>query len=128
MSRAIVTLNREYDRMRAQDWIKSAPLGTRLEFKAAKRSVPQNDMMWSLLTEVATQVEWHGSKYKANEWKLIFLHALGKETRFAPSIHGGVVSLGVSSSDLSKEEMSDMLELIQAFGAEHGVKFNEPAV
>jgi hypothetical protein len=127
MSRAIVTINREFDRMRAANWINTAPIGTRVEFKASKRSIPQNDLMWSLLTEIATQVEWHGAKYRASDWKLIFLDALGKENRVAPGIDGGIVSLGVSSSDLSKEEMSDLLELIQAFGAGKGVIFGGDA-
>jgi hypothetical protein len=38
----------------------------------------------------------------------------------------GVVELGRSSSDLSKGEMTDMIELMFKFGAEHGVVFNDP--
>ena len=127
MSRAIVTINREYDRMRAQDWIKSAPVGTRIEFKRAKRSIPQNDRMWAMLTDVATQLDWHGERLTANHWKLLFLDALGRESKTVPALSGnGIVSLGMSSSDLSKDEMSDLMELIAAFGANHGVKFNDP--
>jgi hypothetical protein len=37
------------------------------------------------------------------------------------------VSLGRSSSDLSKEEMSDLLTIIEAFGANHGVVFHDEA-
>ncbi len=45
-----------------------------------------------------------------------------------PNLDGtGFVNLGRSSSDLSKSEMSDLIELIHAFGANHGVKFQDDA-
>jgi hypothetical protein len=50
-----------------------------------------------------------------------------REVRMVPNLDGnGFVSLGRSSSDLSKDEMGDLLELIHAFGARHGVVFSEP--
>lgn len=126
MSRAIVTINREFDRMRAANWINTAPIGTRVEFKASKRSIPQNDRMWAMLTDVATQLAHHGQRLTANQWKLLFLDALGRESVTVPALDGkGIVSLGMSSSDLSKDEMSDLMEFIAEFGARHGVKFNE---
>ena len=80
-----------------------------------------------MLTEVATQVVWYGCKLRANDWKLIFMDALKRELRVVPNIDGtGLVNLGQSSSNLSKEEMSNLLELIAAFGAQHGVVFHDP--
>jgi hypothetical protein len=38
----------------------------------------------------------------------------------------GFVNLGRSSSDLSKQEMSDLIETIYEWGARLGVKFNDP--
>jgi hypothetical protein len=126
MSRAVVTINREFDRMRAANWINTAPIGTRVEFKASKRSVPQNDRMWAMLTDVAKQLAHHGEQLTTNQWKLLFLDALGRESKTVPALDGkGIVSLGMSSSDLSKEEMSDLIEFISEFGARHGVKFND---
>lgn len=124
MSRALVIVRSDADRQRAADWAMKAPEGTRIEFKAIKRTLAQNSRMWSMLTDVATQVRWHGQRLTADEWKLLFLDALDRETRTVPSLDGqGVVSLGRSSSDLSRQEMSDMQELIAAFGAKRGVKF-----
>ena len=129
MSRAIVTINREFDRMRAANWINTAPIGTRIEFKASKRSVPQNDRMWAMLTDVAKQLAHHGEQLTTSQWKLLFLDALGRESKTVPALDGkGIVSLGTSSSDLSKEEMSDLIEFIAEFGARHGVKFNDPEI
>ena len=70
---------------------------------------------------------WHGLRLTLDDWKLIFLDALKREVRMVPNIDGnGFVSLGRSSSDLSKEEMGDLLELIYAFGARHDVVFSGP--
>lgn len=129
MGRATIILNGPVDRHRAHSWIDKAPYATRVEFKASRRSVPQNDRMWAMLTDVATQVQWHGLKLTPDDWKLMFLDALKREVRAAPNLDGtGFVNLGQSSSDLSKAEMSDLMELIAEFGARHDVAFGaEPS-
>lgn len=126
MSRATLILTDKRIREKATSWIWQAPYGTRVEFKKAKRTLDQNARMWAMLTDVATQVQWHGLWLTADDWKLMFLDALKREVRIAPNIDGtGFVNLGRSSSDLSKEEMSDLIELIAAFGAKHGVRFHD---
>jgi hypothetical protein len=127
MGRATLILNSRTNRDRAHAFVKGAPNGTRVTFNASKRSIPQNDRMWAMLTDVSEQLEWHGVKLKAEDWKLVFMDALNREVRMVPNIEGtGFVNIGTRSSDLSKEEMSDLIELIFAFGAKHGVTL-EPA-
>jgi hypothetical protein len=107
-------------------WVKSAPSGCRLEFKHSRRSIPQNDRMWAMLTDLAKQVTWHGLKLTPQDWKLMMLSALKKELRIVPNLDGdGFVNLGQSSSDLSKGEMTDLIELIFEFGSRRGVKFGD---
>lgn len=126
MSRALITIRNLKDRARAALWANKAPSGTRIMFKAPRRTLPQNDRMWAMLTDIAMQVEWHGWKLSAGEWKLIFLDALKRETRAVPNLDGnGFVDIGRSSSDLSKQEMSDLIDLIAAFGAQRGVVFGD---
>jgi hypothetical protein len=128
VSRATLILSRTSVRDRAINWCRIAPPGTRVEFKAPKRTLPQNARFWAMLTDVAQQLPWHGIKLSPDDWKLVFLDALKREVRMVPNIDGnGFVNLGRSSSDLSKEEMGDLMELIAEFGARHGVKFHEPA-
>lgn len=125
MSRALITLRGAADRSRATSWVAQAPFGTRVEFKQTKRSLPQNDRMWAMLTDVARQLPWHGQKLTPDDWKLIFLDGLKGEIRTVPNLDGnGFVSLR-RSSDLSKDEMSQLIELIAAFGVEHGVEFGD---
>lgn len=129
MTRATIILNSDRDRERAADWCRRIAQGTRVEFKAVKRSPAQNDLMWALLTDVSRQVEWHGLKLFADSWKLIFLDGLKRELTIVPNIEGtGFVNISRSSSDLSKDEMSDLIELIRAFGAQHGVVFSDPEI
>lgn len=127
MSRYFVVLNSKADRINAVNIIAAAPAGSRVEVKAAKRSLDQNSRMWAMLTDVARQVEWHGKKLTPDDWKLIFLDGLKGEIRSVPNLdNNGFVSLR-RSSDLSKGEMSDLMELMSAFGAEHGVTFHDRA-
>lgn len=129
MSRYTVTITSDEDRTRAVQIVRQAPAGSRVDVKAAKRSLPQNDRMWAMLTEVARQLPWHGVKLRPDDWKLIFLDALTRELRTVPNLDGtGFVNLGRSSSDLSKTEMTDLIEVIFAFGAQHGVIFADDVV
>lgn len=131
MGRALLVLDSDFQRRKAVDWIWKAPSGARVEFKAAKRSLPQNELMWAMLTDVAQQLLWHGQRLSTLDWKLQFLDALHRardeELRIVPNIDNtGFVNLSTSSSDLSKDEMSDLIEIIYAFGAKHGVTFSDP--
>lgn len=126
MSRAEVIIRHPADRTLISSWATQAPIGTRVAFKATKRSIPQNSRLWAMLTDIARQLPWHGQKLTPDDWKLVFLDGLKREKRLVPAIEGdGFVDLGRSSSDLSKEEMTDLIELMMAFGANHNVVFGD---
>lgn len=130
MSRALITINGSADRERAIAWINKSPAGTRIEFKAAKRSIPQNERFWAMLTDVATQHSINGRKYTTEEWKMMFLAAYaevtGAEIRYLPAIHrAGMIPAGRSSSDLSVQEMSEVIDLMAQYGSENGVVFKD---
>jgi len=127
MGRALIVIHSDADRERATDWIWTAPLRTRVEFKTEKRSIPQNDRMWAMLTDVATQTTHHGRRYKPGQWKVLFMHACGREVQFIPALDGSTfLPWGGSSSELSKEEMTELMDFISAWGVQHGVVFNDP--
>jgi hypothetical protein len=128
MSRALVIIGGRADREKAARWCMGAPVNTRVEFKAARRSTDQNAKMWAMLSEIASQVTWHGLKLSAEDWKDLLTASFRKEVRTVPNLDGnGFVVLGMRTSDMSRQEMADLIELMHAFGARQGVTFSEPA-
>ena len=105
--------------------VEQAPLGARIELISDLRTLAQNKMMWALLGQLSEQLKHCGEYYMPEDWKAVFLKAMGKTIRFVPALDGdGVVAVGFRSSKLSKEEMWEMVERIFEYGATHGVDFD----
>ena len=91
------------------------------------RTLEQNARMWATLTDISEQVVWHGLKLTPEEWKHVFTATL-KGQKTVPNLDGtGFIILGQSTRVMSKKELSNLLELAYAFGAEHDVKWSETA-
>jgi hypothetical protein len=122
-----LTLNCKADRDLAIRLVLDAQAGSRVVLKDPKRTVEQNAKLSVLLTKISKQVALGGVEYDMAEWKLIFLSALSRElrheARIIRGIYGEPVNLGRSTSKLDKKVFSDLIELVYAFGAEHGVNF-----
>ena len=114
-----IILRTRQDRGRAVRWIETAPDGTVVEFKQKGRSNDQNAAMWSILTQINRQRPVHnGVKMSAVLWKAIFLQALGAELVMLPTLEGGgLFPFGHRSSKLTKDEMSNLIELMLAWAA-----------
>jgi hypothetical protein len=120
------TLWNDEKRALAKSIIDKAPVGARVEISEEKRTTEQNKKLWPSLTEISLQCRHHGLRLSPDDWKLLFLDQLNSEMRLVPNLDGdGFVNLGKSSSKLSKAEFSALIELILAYGAKHGVKFND---
>jgi hypothetical protein len=128
MPRAVVQIKGQADRNLIARWamdVQNVPAGTTVEFRAPRRSVDQNGLMWSLLGQISKQVDWYGQKLSSEDWKDVLTASL-RRTRVVPGIDAGTfVPLGMRTSQMTKEEISELLELIYAFGAERDVKFRE---
>ena len=124
MGRAVIILAADRFRQKALAWIAKAPLGTRVTFQGPQRSLPQNDKMWAMLTEVSEQLDWHGQKYQPDDWKDYMMHGL-RRGRWMPDEDGGMVPIGMRTSKLSKSEFAELITFIEAFGARHGVVFSD---
>jgi len=103
--------------------LKAGPVSVRLS--RPKRSLDQNAKMWAMLADISSQVEWHGLKLSPTDWKHLASASLHKQ-RVVPSMGGdGLVTLGKSTSRMTKRELSDLIEVLYAFGAEHEVRWSE---
>lgn len=92
------------------------------------RSLEQNDLMWRLLGILSKQKPWPVNgvmqKISKEDWKDILTAGL-KKSRVAQGVDGGFVVLGMHTSKMSIKAMSDLVEFIYAFGADHGVEFGQ---
>src|SRR5687768_11677256 len=105
----------------AHQCIDKAPADYVCQIKQKTRTLEQNALMWALLADLSKQVNWYGQKLTSDEWKDVLSASLKKQ-KVVPGIDGnGFVVIGARTSQMTKREMSDMCELIYAFGAEQGV-------
>jgi hypothetical protein len=118
-----IILRTRQDRGRAVRWIETAPDGTVVEFKQKGRSNDQNAAMWSVLTQINRQRPVHnGVKMSAVLWKAVFMQALGAELVMLPTLEGGgLFPFGHRSSKLTKDEMSNLIELMLSWCATEGL-------
>lgn len=124
--------SREQAKFKLQEafaWIK--PLvdeGHRLNvvIKPETRSLAQNNLMWSCLTDLSTQLQWCGKKMTPEGWKdFITAHIDGQE--IVPNMDGtGFVTIGrgKSTSNMTIAEMTEVIEQCHAFGTLQGVKWS----
>jgi hypothetical protein len=106
-------------------WVKAQTTAghkVQLTAKTETRSLAQNRRLWAMLGEISNQVVWHGRKLTAEDWKHVLSASLKKQDA-VPGIDGGFVVLGLSTSKMTVSEMTDLQTLIEAFGADQGVRF-----
>lgn len=125
MARASLTLATPADRALLHKWADKLPQGSRIEAKSPRRSLDQNALLWSLLGQVAAQLPWFGEMLCDEDWKDIFSAGFRK-TRVVPGLDPGtIVPLGMRTSDMGKDEMSNFIEYIIAEATMRGVEFRE---
>jgi hypothetical protein len=125
MPRAVVQIKGKADRNLVATWAGTVPEGTTVEFRSPRRSLDQNSLLWSLLGQISKQVDWYGQKLSAEDWKDVTSASL-RRYHVVPGIDAGTfVPLGMRTSQMTKDELSSLIELVYAFGAERGVKFRE---
>lgn len=116
---------RDGTRNRAISLVNCAPDGAVLNIRAANRSGEQNAKLWAMLSDVSRAMP-QGRRHTPDVWKAIFMNACGWAVQFTEGLDGLPFPMGYRSSRLTKQQMSDLIEFIAAYGAEHGVVWSEP--
>lgn len=124
MSKSIFFLEHDTARNNAIQCVQQAPDGYCVEVKPKTRTLEQNARMWAMLGDVARQVEWYGRKLTPENWKDMFSASLKKQD-VVPAIDGGFVVLGQSTSKMSVAQMTELQELISAFGSDKNIKWSD---
>jgi hypothetical protein len=99
-----------------------------LEVRPETRSLKENALLHSLLTQISNQIEWAGQKRDAETWKRLmtaaWLRATGQQVEILPAIDGhGIDVVFRKTSKLSRAECADLIEFVLAWSTEQGVKF-----
>ena len=94
--------------------------------ECSSRTLAQNRKMWSCLHDIAKQCRLHGEKLSSEEWKHVFTAAKCGQ-RIVTGICGELVVLGKSTSDETIKFMSELIEIIHAYGAENNVLWSDPS-
>lgn len=96
------------------------------------RSVDQNARMWAMLTDISKQLQWAVDGEMCwldkEDWKHIMSAGLKRHQRIAKGIDGGFVILGQSTRKMKKADFADLIELMFAFGAQHGIEWSDPTI
>lgn len=110
----------------------NAPVGYRVEVREKTRSLAQNDLLWSILTDLAKQVPWtvNGKQemLTGEDWKAILTASLAQEQRMATGVRGGFVFLPRSTSRMTVRQLTELIDFAHSFGAEHDVQWSETSV
>lgn len=113
-------------RRRAMACVADAPDGYVVTVREPSRSLDQNAAQWPILQAFAEQLTWpvNGAmvSLSADEWKDLLTAAFQGETvRLAMGLSGGVVMLGLRTSQMGKRRFSEWLEFLHATAALRGV-------
>lgn len=118
-----VRLTGPAQRVYAHRLVDAAPDYAVVTIRKGDRTIEQNALMWALLTEIS-RAKPEGRSWPPETWKAAFMHSLGHQIAFADGLDGsGPFPLGYRTSKLNKAQMSDLIETIYAYGATHGVRF-----
>jgi hypothetical protein len=88
------------------------------------RSLDQNNLMWSLLTDISVAMPL-GRRHTPDDWKAIAMNACSWECAFLEGLDGRPFPIGFRSSKLTKSQMSTLIDWLRAFGDENNVKWTD---
>lgn len=122
---ATIRLTGARQREYAKRMIDGAPEYAVVSIRKGDRTLGQNAKMWAMLTDIARSKP-EGRRWTPETWKCAFMHSLGHQVQFCEGLDGsGPFPLGFRSSHLSKQQMADLITVIQEYGDRHDVMWSE---
>lgn len=101
-------------------------------YEEASRNSDQNRKLHAMFQDLERQVKWHGQELPAGVWKRLctaaWLREEGERPAMIPALDGiGVDVIFERTSKLSVKRCASLITWVDAFGAEHGVSWSDPA-
>ena len=100
-----------------------------MDIQQAPKSREQEEKYHAMIGEIAKQAEHLGSKWDAESWKRLLVDQFMRDAgvggnRVLPNLDGtGIVQLGSQTRKFTKEQASEFVEWLLAWGAEHGITY-----
>lgn len=100
-----------------------------LEIRKASKSREQEEKYHALIGEIAKQAQHLGATWDAESWKRLLVDQFCRENNIKtgtviPNLTGdGIVQLGFQTKKFTKEQASEFVEWLYAWGTERGVSF-----
>jgi hypothetical protein len=120
MTGQTIILAGDVQRQNAKQLIDRAPVGAVVNVREATRTLDQNAKLWAMLSDVS-RAKPEGRKHTTEVWKCLFMQACGHEVQFLMGLDGNPFPSGFKSSKLSKRQMCELIDFIDAWGSERGV-------
>ena len=125
MSQTVIIRGEDQRRL-AKHLIDRAPTDAVVTIKEGTRTPDQNSKFYAMLSDISRSKP-QGRKHTPDVWKALMMKACGHQVQFALGIDGELFPIGFRSSQLSKAQMSDLIEFMYQFGAENGVVWSDEA-
>lgn len=132
MANPTFPLRSEMDRQRVLASISALDLSQpqKVTISEDDRTAEQNAKLHAMLTDISRQVEHAGKKWNVLIWKRLctaaWLREIGESATMIPALDGnGFDVIYEKTSKLGVKKCASLIEWIQAFGAEHQVRWTQ---
>lgn len=102
-----------------------------LEIKAVNKSREQEEKYHAMIGDIAKQASHLGSKWDSESWKRLLVDLFLRENgmyngKILQNLDGtGIIQLGFQTRNFTKEQASEFVEWLHAWGANNGITFTE---
>ncbi len=107
-----------------------APEGWHVRIVPPTRSLEQNARLHAMLSAIAKSGFTHeGRQFDIDDLRTLFVTAWMDEKKMGSDVvlgfHGKPVQLRRSTTTFSKEELGELIDLVEAFAAQRGIQLSE---
>lgn len=102
-----------------------------LEIKAVNKSREQEEKYHAMIGDISKQASHLGSKWDSESWKRLLVDLFLRENgmyngKILQNLDGtGIIQLGFQTRNFTKEQASEFVEWLHAWGAENGITYTE---
>jgi hypothetical protein len=101
-----------------------APQGYVVTIQPETRTQAQNRLMWPLISDMRQQIEGMDA-FTPEQTKLRFMNLFDNEMQMLPELEGGgSFVVGQRSSQLTKPQFRNLIEIMFAYGAKYEVRWS----